>query len=299
MAFIRICTGKLKNKKDQNEFDDLKRVLEISQGGLRGLLIKAIIPRLYRTDPQFALLNCMYEMTLANVEVIEQAALPMAIDLYEYTLRLFQSKKEHMKKQRRALDEGDSVDPFDDVFKKLERAKLVSLSLSEQDGAESIESSYKRFCSVDNDEIIELLRREHNILDQELLDGFIACRNKYGELLLLASEAEKNYHQLIEKTEPNEVKIFAKRWEQIHKLITVDMMEIYRQDVKNKERKTKKNALSLFSFFVMDSEVASLNQQLDQLFDYNFLRSQEMVIATSSSPDSPAEPEARPSNFRS
>jgi hypothetical protein len=298
MTFIRICTGKLKNKKDQNEFNGLKKVLEITQGGLRGLLIKAIIPRLHRADPQFALLNCMYEMALANAEVIEQAVLPMAIDLYEYTLRLFQSKKEHMKKQRGALDMGNSVDPFDDVSKKLECAKLVALSLSEQDGAESIESSYKRFCSVDNEEIIELLRREHHILDQDLLEGFIACRKKYGELLFLASEAEKNYYQVIEKTEPNEVKIFAKRWEQIHKLITVDMMEIYRQDVESKQIKTKKKLVSLFSFFAMANEVASLNQQLDQLFDYNFFQSQEMEIA-SSSPDSPAEPEARPSNFRS
>jgi hypothetical protein len=301
MTFIRICTGKLKNKKDQKEFDDVKKGIEMGLDGFRTLFIRAVEPRLYKADPQFALLNGIYEKTLASAVVIEQSAIPMAVDLYEYALRLFQSKKEHMKKQRHALlhNEGSSSDPFNDVFKKLERAKLAALSMSEQDGAESIESSYNRFCSVRNEDIIELLRREHHILDQDLLDGFMACRKVYGEHLLLASEAEKSYCQLIEKTDPKDVELFGQRWDKIYKLITVDMMEIHREDMRNKAMKTKKKTLSLLSFFAQGNDVALLYQQLDQLFDYNRFLSQEVATASSSSPDSCAEPEARPSNFKS
>lgn len=267
MSFIRSCNGKFEDKKNQEMFDENKQLMLKGENMAEDFLFETVNAKVKATDIHYYLIQEMLTQCKANFNLARQAILPLSIDLYEYSIKLINSKEKDMKKQRKLLlpeKKHKPDDPVIAVFQKLTEAMNKSLSILE--GKQTMKVLYEYFGTFSDEAIRRELSTTHHIIDKDLLDGLIACRQKYGFFLKQSYESDVRHGQLCKDLNQEKLQQYAERWSSIQTLVTQDMWKHYKEKMK-----AKSFDLSTFGLFKLDQLPKDIRHKLDNLFSDKFL----------------------------
>jgi hypothetical protein len=158
----------------------------------------------------------------------------------------------------------------------------VKKSISCPEASQDPKTLHNYFHNFSETSIKDELITNHHIIDSDLLQGFIACRQKHGFFVDHFYEKYLQYKKLKEELNPEKMQEFTERWDSIYKLITQDMFELHKRkmnadsfDVLADLDATMKRLLHGGLFKKPDNDIDKLmknfNQKLDSLFSDKYL----------------------------
>ncbi|HRD68503.1 MAG TPA: hypothetical protein PK657_00005 [Legionella sp.] len=259
MTFIKGCNGKFDKDKYQIEYDLFKEKMLAGLNVTEKLVTTTIESFLEPTDIHYELIKALTEQTKANLNLLEQAIMPMTLDLYEYTIKLLQF---HAPKDQYKIltQKKGNKDLFTTIFRKLSKAFTISISLI--NGNQNFETLYNYFAKSTPMLIQDKLQQKHHIIDPVLLSGFVECRNRYGLFLENAYNSEKKYNELLNKLNSFEQKEFISKWTEIRKLITEN--HLLPSQLENNAKNLSQNSNTFFSFPPNSLDQDVLEQMIKQ-----------------------------------
>jgi hypothetical protein len=150
------------------------------------------------------------------------------------------------------------------------------------DGKQDAIKLFNHFIGFKDEQVRGQLKQKYDITDDVLLDGYLACRQKYGLILKQANDIKLKLDELTAELSLEKVTEFTERWNSIHTLVTKDKYELFKKKMKaqtftNSDRKNK-NILSLLGLLGSNDDIEKMekevNHKLDKLFSQKYLTSQ-------------------------
>ncbi len=275
MSFIRSSNGTFHDKEDQQEYDEVKSATGIAHQSIDHHLFDTVNARLRATDRHYALIKVMLDASKANLNLSQQAIMPLICELTEYTLKSEHSRysAQHTQAKELLSRQKSHNSKFKIILNTLS-VQALNIALSMLEGSQSAQTMHKYFNTISDADVIKMLKEKIGIIDRDLLDGFIACRKKYGFFLSEAAEASKAHDHILAQMKPEEVEEFNVRWNKIKKLTTVDMVEL--EKLKNRTQNSKvSNLLANLIYSSLNEDrvklAAEIEAGLNEVFSDKYL----------------------------